>query len=206
MQFYEQALSRYSQFPEKQKNYFDIAATLILLMVLIVMIYPAINHILQLNQEIQAGQQVQNALEQKLKDLNQAQNNLAAVTTDLPLAQIALPVGADFKDYLQKPVEKLASSHNLTISSLQFSSVPISDPTSDSDLSVRELNYSLVLTGNYLDFTSFLTDMESFIRTSAIQKLDIKALGSGNTTVSLQIQTHYLGLPLSISQPSTGGT
>jgi hypothetical protein len=54
MQFYEQALSRYNQTTAdpQNKNYFEITLTLILLIVLLLMIYPAITHILNLNKEI----------------------------------------------------------------------------------------------------------------------------------------------------------
>lgn len=103
MQFYEQAMKQYNQVNEdpKKKNYLEMTLTLILLIVLIVMIYPAVTHILNLNKEIQSGKVVERALEEKLLALGQAEQNLEEVKEDLPLLELALPVGSDIDDYLQ---------------------------------------------------------------------------------------------------------
>src|SRR5574339_537699 len=105
MQFYEQALKQYGQATAdpKKKNYFEITLTLVLLIVLVIMIYPAITHILNLNKEIQAGKVVEKALEEKLVALSQAEQNLKKIEDDLPLLELALPVGSDIDKYLQKP-------------------------------------------------------------------------------------------------------
>lgn len=204
MQFYENAMRRFiPDDEEKQKNYFEIAATLILLIVLVIMIYPAINHILQLQQEVTAGQGVNKALTQKLQDLATAQQNLVNASSDLPLANLALPVGTDFKNYLKTPLEKLAGNHQLTIKNIQFTDVPISSP-GEKTLRLRQMQYTLTLTGNFIDFNAFLTDLETFIRTTQITNLEIKKADTAATpTITLTAETNYLGLPITV--PQSGG-
>lgn len=207
MQFYERALRVYQVDP-KQKSYFDIAATLVLLMVLLVMIYPAVDHILKLQQEITTGKKVEADLSQKVSDLTDAQKNLAAIQDDLTYAQKALPVGADFKNYLQTPIEKLASNHKLTIKAIQFTNVPISDPGKDESVKVRDMTYNLTVEGNFTDFSLFLTDLESFIRTTQVTRLDSKRSDPKSpVTFTLEAKVSYLGLPLlTPTNLTTGGT
>src|SRR3990172_5426832 len=144
MQFYEKALGTYNQYTAdpKRKNYFEIGATLVLLIVLILMIYPAINHELKLNKEIAAGRLVETSVEEKINDLNAAKDNLEEVKSDLPILEIALPTGSNIKNYLQRPIENLADLLRLTIKDVQFDEVPISDPGKNSELKLRQINRS----------------------------------------------------------------
>src|SRR3989344_2085430 len=166
MQFYEKALGTYNQYTSdpRRKNYFEIGATLVLLIVLILMIYPAINHILKLNKEISAGRLVENSLEDKVSDLNLAKENLEEIKKDLPLLELALPTGSNIKNYLQKPIENLADTHHLAVKEVRFEEVPISDPDKNSELKVRQINYSVTFVGNFVDFSAFVKDLEKYIR------------------------------------------
>ncbi len=209
MQFYEKALGTYNQYTAdpKRKNYFEIGATLVLLIILILMIYPAINHILKLNKEISAGRLVETALKDKLDDLDVAKDNLEEIKEDLPLLELALPTGSNIKNYLQKPIEELAATNQLTIDDIRFEEIPISDPNKNSELKVRQINYSVTLLGNFVNFSSFVNKLEQYIRVTDVDKIEIKkADTSSPTSYTVNATTRYLGLPIiTIPNQVTGG-
>lgn len=199
MQFYERALGTYNQFTSdpKRKNYFEIGATLALLIILILMIYPAINHILKLNKEISAGRVVDISLEEKISDLERAKDNLEDIKKDLPLLDLALPTGADLKNYLQKPIESLANKHQLGIKEVSFEEIPLSDPTKDIQLKVRQINYSVTFLGSFVNFSGLVADLEKYIRVTDVDKIEIKKTdSSSSTSYTINATTRYLGLPV----------
>lgn len=210
MQFYEKALGTYNQYTAdpKRKNYFEIGATLVLLIVLILMIYPAINHILKLNKEIAAGRLVETSLEDKITDLNRARENLEEIKEDLPLLELALPTGSNIKNYLQNPIESLARAHQLTMKEVRFEEVPISDPDKNSELKVREINYNVTLIGSFVEFSAFVKDLEKYIRVTDIDKIEIKKPDSSSpTNYTVSATTRYLGLPvITIPNQEAGGS
>mgnify|MGYP001613286536 CR=1 FL=1 len=193
MQFYEQAMTRYNQTTAdpKKKNYFEITLTLILLIILLVMIYPAITHIITLNKEIQAGRVVDKALGDKIVALNQAQDNFAKVEKDLPLLELALPVGSDLDKYVQKPIESLSTKNSLTVKSIQFSDVPVSKPTTE-DVRLRQMEFTMSLTGAFPNLLAFVKDLESFVRVTSVDTLQLKASGA-ELAITLQGTTNFLG-------------
>jgi Tfp pilus assembly protein PilO len=210
MEVYQRAVNTYNSYTAdpKRKNYFDIAATLALLIVLILMIYPAVNHILKLNKEISDGRLVETSLEDKIDDLNVAKENFDEVQDDLPLLETALPTGSDIKNYLQKPIEQLADNHKLTIKAVLFSEVPVSDPDKSVELKVRQIDYSVTFLGNFVDFSNFVTDLEKFIRVTDVDRIDIKKPDlTSPTNYTVNATTRYLGLPvITIPSRSRGST
>lgn len=196
MQFVDKALVRYNKYADtpKKKNYFEIAATLVLLIALIIMIYPAVTHIIELNKEIESGKLVQSSLNKKINDLETAQANLEAVKKDLPLLEVALPTGSDIKNYIKQPIESLSAAHGLTIKSVQFNDLPVSKPE-EASLKVRDMNFSLTLSGNFVNFNDFLKALEKFIRITNIPTIQIKSDGA-TVTATLQATTNYLGSPI----------
>lgn len=204
MQFYEQALSRYNQAnaDPKKKNYFEITLTLVLLIVLLLMIYPAITHILNLNKEIQAGEIVEKALEEKIIALDQAKSNLAEIEDDLPLLELALPVGSDVEKYLQSPIENLANKNGLTLKSTQFSDIPVSKPTPESTR-LREMPFTITLTGGFPNFLTFIKDLEDFVRITSVDSAQLKATGA-EVTITVNGFTNYLGTPVAIPNQAAG--
>lgn len=208
MQFYERALGQYNQLNKdpKKKGYFDTIATLALLIVLLVMIYPAVNHILKVRKEISEGKVFEQQLSDKIDALGQAETNLAAAKADLPIASVALPAGADFKKYLVKPIEDTANKSGLTLANVQFTDVPISDPDKGLEVKVRDMDFTLTLKGDFVKMKDFLTTLETFIRVTEINQLEIKRVDNTNEPdLTIQATTKYLGLPLASLQAQGGG-
>ena len=65
------------------KDYFSILASLALLILLILVIYPAIKHIAEINKEISDARVIKAGLEAKLDALAQARTNYDEVKNDL---------------------------------------------------------------------------------------------------------------------------
>jgi Tfp pilus assembly protein PilO len=192
----------YKQASEKQdtpggnkwaESYFSTLATIILLIVLLLLVFPAIRHITTVNKEISDARLVKAALEKKVEDLQEARGNLANAKADLPILDLALPIGSDVATYL-KGIEGLAGKYNLKITAVQFSNVPLSKPNPKDSLKPKELPYSLTLQGNFLDFQKFLTDLENYIRTSEVSLISIGREQDGTLKETLNITTYYSGV------------
>lgn len=177
---------------ERTKSYFSILATLILLIVLLLLIFPAIKHITAVNKEISDAKFVKKSLEKKLENLNEARNNYNELKADFAILDLALPIGSDLAPYLKK-IEALASGSNLKIVAIQFSNVPLSKPGSKESLKTKKLPYSLTLAGAFPDFQKFLTDLENYIRTSDISVISISKEQDGSLQDTLNVSSYYLG-------------
>jgi Tfp pilus assembly protein PilO len=204
--FYKQVLDQYNKINvvEKGKNYFEIIATLALLIVLLLLIFPAIKHITGVYKEISDAKKVKIALEEKIIALSVAQDNLKAIENDRPLLELALPTGSDLGTYLKK-VEELASKYNLKITAIQFSNVPLAKPTQKESLKVKGLSYNLTLQGGFPDFQKFLVDLENYIRTSDVTSLSISKDQSGGLKEGLSVTSYYFGVDFLPSTKKTSG-
>jgi Tfp pilus assembly protein PilO len=178
---------------ERTKSYFSILATLILLITLLLLIFPAIKHITSVNKELSDARYVKASLEKKLEALQTARENYKEAQPDLPILDLALPVGSDLVTYLKK-IESLAAASNLKVVAVQFSNVPLYKPTVKEALKTKKLPYSLTFTGNFLDFQKFLIDVESYVRTSDVLGIRITREQDGSLQDTLNITSYYLGL------------
>lgn len=176
----------------RTKSYFSILATLILLIALLLLIFPAIKHITSINKEISDARFVKKSLENKLENLNQARDIYFKLEPDFPVLALALPVGSDLVPYLKK-IESLASASNLKIVAVQFSNVPLSKPMVKEVLKTKKLSYSLSLAGSFPDFQKFLIDIESYIRISDVTGIRIAKDQGGSLQNTLNVTSYYLG-------------
>lgn len=186
------------------KDYFSILASLALLIVLILVIYPAIKHIAEINKEISDARVIKAGLEAKLDALAQARTNYDEVKNDLGVLDLALPVGSNLPPYL-KSVEDLSSKSGLKISNAQFNNVPLTKTAkTTASLQTTKISYKITLDGGFTNFEQFLVSLEKFIRVSDVTGIDItkgdqskngQSSTSGTLTESLGIDTYFLGAP-----------
>ena len=186
------------------KDYFSILASLALLIVLILVIYPAIKHIAEINKEISDARVIKAGLEAKLDALAQARTNYDEVKIDLGVLDLALPVGSNLPPYL-KSVEDLSSKSGLKISNAQFNNVPLTKTAkTTASLQTTKISYKITLDGGFTNFEQFLVSLEKFIRVSDVTGIDItkgdqskngQSSTSGTLTESLGIDTYFLGAP-----------
>ena len=216
MPFYKQVLEQYDKLnvPEKGRGYFSVVATLVLLIVLLILIFPAVKHITKVSREVSDARKVKAALENKIIDLEEARKSLDAVSSTRPLLDAALPVGADLGNYLKK-IEELASSHSLGISTIQFDNIPLEKPKQEGPSKVRNLPYSLTLEGDFPNFQKFLIDIENYIRTSNVSGINIAketTKASSGTVVgetikeALEITSYYFGVETTPTAKGSSGT
>jgi Tfp pilus assembly protein PilO len=195
------------------KDYFGILASLALLIVLILIIYPAVKHVVEINKEISDARVIKAGLEAKLDALSQARTNYDEVKNDLGVLDLALPVGSSLPPYL-KSVEDLSSKSGLKISNAQFNNVPLTKVAkTTASLQTTKISYKLTLDGGFLNFEQFSVFLEHFIRVSDITSLDIEkaqatngqSSPSGTLTESLGIDTYFLGPPATTTTTGTSG-
>lgn len=195
------------------KSYFSILLTLGLLIVLVLLIYPAIGHITKINREISDAKVVKSKLETKLGDLNTARINLEAVEENLPTLDLALPLGSDLASYLIR-LEKFANKRKLSIEAMQFSDVPLSKPAISSKLNTKAFTYTITLGGKFTDFQKFLSDLENYIRTSDVNSVSLsKEKTNGKVLEAINVTGYYIGIDFepgvaktSTNTDTTGGT
>ncbi|MDP2670876.1 MAG: type 4a pilus biogenesis protein PilO [bacterium] len=204
MRLTDQVYEKYNSYSQNQKHYLNLALTLGLLILLIALIYPAINHILQLRRELKDGREVLTKLQEKSVQLDQAKVEYDSVQDKLAVLDEALPKESGLKNYLKRPLELLANKYSLTISGLQFNEVPLSKPQFTETLTIKKLPYSLVVAGNFADFSKFLSDIEHFIRTTQVGSVSIVSTKGGHVTATLRAQTTFLGSMTSLEIPQTG--
>lgn len=193
MAFYKEATKQYSNLAssEEAKGYFGILASLLLLILLLVLIYPAVKHITALNKEITDARKVKISLEEKLDALGQARINLEEVKDELPLLDLALPKGPKLPEYL-KDVENLLSRRGTGISTIQFQDVALSVPTKTASLKTKKMPYSLGIETGFSEFKDFLADLESNVRISSVNSFVVSREGNGLKEV-LNITGYFLG-------------
>ena len=191
MQFYQRALSKYSNSSTQKKSYLTIGLTLGLLILLLALIFPAVNHILKLNKEIADGKRVEQQLQEKIDNLIKAESNYTESKDRLAVLDDALPTGSSVDTHL-KQLEQLSARNNSRLAGIQFSDVSLSIPTNKQNLSTRDIEYSVTVIGRFSNIISFVSDLEKIVRTVDITSLSVSEDG---TTLSAAIKavTHYLG-------------
>jgi len=176
-----------------KKSYFGVLATLILLIVLIILIYPAVKHVTKLNKEISDARVTKATLETKLANLKRAKANLEEVGGNLSILDLAIPIGSDLTPYLQK-IEVLAKKSKLKIIAVQFTNIPLSKPEAVESLKSQKLDYSVTVEGSFPNFRKFLAYLENFIRTSDVTIVDLAKNQDGDLQETVDVTSYYLGI------------
>lgn len=204
MQFYQRALAKFNDSTPKQKNYFSLGLTIGLLIILLALIFPAVNHILKINKEIADGRRVEQKLQEKIIALDEAEVNFNESKERLSIVDEALPTGSNIDTHLRQ-IERLAAKSNATLAGIQFSDTPLSIPTNKQNLAVKQVEYTITVSGKFANINKFVSDLESIVRTVGITTLSISEDGT-TLTASMNVITNYLGQPVAIStQPRTSG-
>ena len=201
MQFYQNALAKFNNSTPKQKNYLSLGLTIGLLIILLALIFPAVNHILKINKEIADGEKVERKLYEKIIALDKAEENFNTSKDRLVIVSEALPTGSDVDTHLRQ-VERLAAKSNATLSGIQFSDVPLSLPTIRQNLAVKQVEYSITVSGGFANISNFISDLENAVRTVDITTISISEDGT-ILTASLNVITNYLGQPTARSKQLT---
>ena len=191
MKLYQQAATQYNNVTPIQKSYLSVALTLGLLILLVLLVFPAVNHILKLNNEIAKGRDVDIKLQEKIIALNEAEVNFEKLRDRLEIADDALPTGSAVDTYL-KQIENAAKRNKTTLSSIQFADVLVSLPKNKESLSVRQIDYTITVEGKFTNIEKFVEEMEKLIRTTNFTQISINE-NESKLSASLQATVYYLG-------------
>lgn len=197
MQFYNQAVERFNKSTPQQKSAISVGLTLGLLILLILLVFPAVNHVLKLNREISDGKLVEQKLQDKIDALNKAKFNLESVKDRLGVVNQSLPTGSAVDDYL-KELESAAKKSNLSIEGIQFTDVPLSLPDKSQGLSVRQIDYTITLKGKFSNLQQFISNIEGAIRTTDTLSISFDDEDS-SVTVTIKASVSYLGKKIKVN-------
>lgn len=197
MQFYNQAVERFNKSTPQQKSVVSVGLTLGLLILLILLVFPAVNHVLKLNREISDGKLVEQKLQDKIDALNKAKFNLESVKDRLGVVNQSLPTGSAVDDYL-KELESAAKKSNLSIEGIQFTDVPLSLPDKSQGLSVRQIDYTITLKGKFSNLQQFISNIEGAIRTTDTLSISFDDKDS-SVTVTIKASVSYLGKKIKVN-------
>ncbi len=199
MKLYQQAATQYNSATPVQKSYLSVALTLGLLILLILLVFPAVNHILKLNKEIAKGRGVDTKLQEKIIALEKAEENYENLQGRLEIADDALPTGSAVDKYL-KQIETAAKRNKTTLASIQFADVLVSLPKNKGNLSVRQVDYTITVEGKFTSIEKFVEEMEKLIRTTNFTQISINE-DESKLAASLQATVYYLGDAVATTQP-----
>lgn len=193
---YPSLVKNYAAYFEKpsRKNYLSLGATLVTIGVLILMIYPAILYILDINGQLNKNREINKILTQKISDIQKARDNMSNLTSTLTIIDQALPNSAQLTEYLKTLETDLASSQAV-ISSLQFEETPLSPAESKTAPQINSVSYTLTLSGDYPKLKESLSKLEKLSRYTDIWTASFSSKKDQATGLQLilRAKTYFYG-------------
>lgn len=152
---------------------------------------PTLITIINLTRELQEKKEVNQKLQEKINNLNQAQANYSQITNSLTLVDQALPPNPVLSQVVLQ-IEILAQRSNLAIRSIDFESVDLKGgkPTPK-----NELVFNLSLTGNFEDLKTFLNSLENVRRIITVDSFNFTQSQSQemkSLTLNISGKAYYL--------------
>jgi len=141
-------------------------------------IRPTLITIASLVKEIEDKQMVAQKLQEKINAITVAQAEYAAVSSDFPLIEEALPQEPNLP-ILIRQLETLTVQNGATLRTIQFSQVNlrgklVSEPDSVKKGEVSKVTFSLSASGSYQSLKSFLQSLEDLRRFVVISSFAFK--------------------------------
>jgi len=153
-------------------------------------IKPTLITITGLIKEIKDKKMVTQKLEEKINNLNLAQQEYLSVQDDIYLIDQALPVDSQISS-LVKQVEGLVLKTGVSLEAIQYSSLEIKQKVSKNEPQAIEVR--LVVSGNYQNLKNFLSSLNNFRRIFQIESFGFKMpKKEGELMLSISRKTFYL--------------
>jgi len=176
----------------KVRVYTEIVLTLLAIsFFLFFAIKPTLVTIVGLVREIKDKRMVVQKLEEKINNLNTAQNEYFTVEDNLYLVDQALPKDAQIS-LLVRQLEFLASAHGVSLEAIQYSPLRLKEKPEREGL--QEIDFKMVLTGKYKDLRNFLWSLNNFRRVIQVEGFGFKK-GKSEEALALSVsgKTFFLG-------------
>lgn len=193
---YPSLVKSYAAYFEKpnRKNYLSLGITLVTIIVLVLMIYPAILYIIDINGQLNKNREINEILTQKITDIQKAHENIGKLTSSLTIIDQTLPDSAQLADYL-KTLELGLASSQAVISSLQFEETPLSTAETKTAPQINSVSFTLSLSGDYNNLRQSLDQLEKLSRYTdiAAASFSTKKDQASGLQLILRARTYFYG-------------
>ncbi|MBI4100601.1 type 4a pilus biogenesis protein PilO [Candidatus Microgenomates bacterium] len=160
-------------------------------------IRPTVETILELNRKIKDYQTLNRKLDEKIKNLQQAQRNYQEIQPEIPIVLAALPQQPDFPPFL-KDLESMASGSGAMVDSLKFQKInltPQLQASGSSQAAQANIKFDLGFIGGYTEFLAFLNKTGQLKRLVNFESFSLEAgkggSASGELNMSLKGTTYF---------------
>lgn len=191
--YFRQLIQVYEKKPEVKTSIELLLTLLAISFFSIFALRPTINTIFELLANIHGQEQTQEAMLQKVKNLDQAQDTWTKETSRRFLVEQALPKDPQPDHYLRQ-IEGLVARHNITLKSFSTDKVVILGKDTEKKSSSADktetgsFNVVLSISGDYPSLMSFLKDLEVLRRIIKIDSLSFaKGVRDEDSVLSLTI-------------------
>lgn len=143
-------------------------------------IRPTVTNISKLIKEIKDLRQVNQTLEKKITNLNQAQKTYAEITDNLRYLDWTLPKKADFNRFGSE-INFLVFNNKLIAPNASFGEFELISNKNEKEV----LNFKLTVAGSFIDIKNFLRDLENLDR---IVKIDSVLFSTKTEITEAQVE------------------
>lgn len=209
----EQTASQLQQFYQKPiaKVSAELFATIIGVTLLAAFaIRPTLLTMSQLLKDIEDRRKTSDTLTKKIASLSTLSTEYPLLKNNIALLHTAIPNSADFDGFMRR-LEKVASTHNLIISSLQVTQLPKERPTDNQSPEITQFTVSVNFKGEYQKVRAVLGDLLTMDRYVTVETATLNAkrdeLEKTNTLLStINLRVAYYGIPVQTKKKSTMST
>lgn len=169
---------------KKRNTYFTAILSLLTLSFFgLFAIKPTLTTAVKLNREIQELRDLNAKYEEKITNIVKAQSAYENIREDIPLFFMTLPDNPEFTSLIMTH-EKIATASNMSLEQMALDPVPISKEKRTGVLNSFDIN--LLLSGNYIDLSSFL---DHFLKSQRLVNIDQLNLDQKNSTADGILRT-----------------
>ena len=182
--FYGRNIRPYFYAPEK-KSHTILGMTLFSLIIFgAFAIRPSISTISRLNSEVKKAREAKQLLDQKIKDLSQAQINYQLALEDIKLVDEALPQDASVPAILET-LAIVAGRNNVILEETRFGTI-------EGD-NLKTLALTVTVAGDLTKIEKFISELENGIRQMDVQQVKMNRGGEEleNLIAEIELVVHY---------------
>lgn len=207
--FREQTVNQLQQFYQKPiaKVSAELFATIIGVTLLAALaIRPTLLTMSQLLKDIEDRRKTSDTLTKKIAALSTLSTEYPILKNNIALLHAAIPNSPDFDGFMRR-IEKIASTHDLIISSLQVTQLPKENPTGNQPSEITQFTVSVNFKGEYQKVRAVLGELLSMDRYVTVESATLNAkrdeLEKTNTLLStINLRAAYYGVPVQTGKKS----
>jgi Tfp pilus assembly protein PilO len=179
-----------------RKSYLSLGITLLTLILLILMIYPAIFYVLDVNSQLRNNREIDRLLSEKITQLNSAKQSLETLSSSLVEIDEALPNNAEVADYLKSMEAELAGTQTV-ISNIQMDETQLVEGDTSQTPQVIPVSYTISIGGDFNNLRNSLDRLEKLGRFTDITSAGFSARSEAGESLRLilKAKTYFYAVP-----------